>query len=308
MKDKNKTCAKCSKNAEFLLPYLGKGLCKTCFMQLQKQRISRNIKENKLIEDGDKIALAISGGKDSMVMLDFISQYIKYKDVKVKGFYVNRGDAGAEKSIEICKKNCAEKGIDFEVLSFEDNFDFSMKDMEVVAEKFGVNKCSVCGVLRRRILDATARKQGFNKVATGHNLTDESQSFLMNFARGDLNRFSSMGAKSLPKRKGFAQRIKILRRVPEKEIKAYSDYVGIEYNPKPCDCRVGSFRFNFMNHLEDMKKTRPGIEFSIVKIGDEIAELVRGNASKKKVNKCKKCGELTSGEICQVCKYLDAKN
>ncbi len=307
MKNKIKTCAKCSKNAEFFLPYLGKGLCKTCFIQLQEQRISRNIKENKLIEDGDRIALAISGGKDSLVMLNFISTYIAHKDIKIKAFYVDRDDWNSSKNIKVCKNACKKAGVEFEVLKFKKEFDFSMKDIAKVSEKLGINKCSVCGVLRRRILNKTAREQGFNKLATGHNLTDEAQSFLMNFSRGDLRRFSAMGAKSLPKREGFTQRIKILRRVPENEVKAYADYIGLEYNPKPCSCRVGSFRFNFMNYLEEMKKTRPGIEFSIVKIGDEIGDLVRKRKTGD-LKKCKECGELTSRDVCRVCEYLKLKD
>ena len=81
---------------------------------------------------------------------------------------------------------------------------------------------------------------------------------------------------------------------------------NINYCPDPCACRIGSLRFNFMNYLESMKKTRPGIEFSIVKIGDKIGDILRQKKSSA-IKKCIKCGEYTSNDICQVCKYLEIK-
>ncbi len=304
----NDKCSKCSRKSAYYLPYLGKSLCKTCFIKLQEQRISKTIRNNQLIADKDKIAVALSGGKDSAVVLDFLKRYTRYKkDIKIKAFYVDRGDYFSVKSAEMCRKICKKEQVDLEIISLRSLFDFSMTDIVNVSKKLGVNRCSVCGVLRRRALDLVAREQGFTKLATGHNLTDEAQSFLMNFSRADLKGFSALGAISLPKRKGFVQRIKILRSIPEDEVKAYADFIKLKYSPELCKCREGSFRFNFMNYLEDMKKTRPGIEFSIVKIGDQISELVR-KQRKGNISKCKVCGELTSQDICQVCKYISVKN
>ena len=151
-----------------------------------------------------------------------------------------------------------------------------------------------------------AKELSCNKIAIGHNLTDEAQTYLMNFVKGELNLVHNLGPKSLPIREGFVQRIKPLRSVPEDEIKIYADLKSYEYLPEPCPCRQASLRFRFMNYLDDIKSSRPGAEFAIVKIGDEIAGKER-RCIAGKPEKCEQCGELGAGAICKVCQYLNLK-
>ncbi len=298
-------CGLCNKKpAKVELKYLGKTICNSCFIRITKRRISKNIRVNKLVEKGDKIAVAVSGGKDSVLTLRVLAERCKKLEVPLVALYVDRGDEFAKKCGNIAEKVAKALGVKFYNLSFKKELGVSMADIIKITGKIGANRCSVCGVFRRRVLDRKARELGCNKLATGHNLTDEAQSALMNFVKGELKNFSHFGAIS-PK-SGFVRRIKPLREVPEEEARKYVELKKWDHIPLPCPCRIGSLRFNFMSYLEDIKQVRPGAEFAICKIGDELAKV-----SEKKLNgaakKCTKCGELTSREVCRVCEYLTFK-
>ncbi len=287
-----------------MLPYMSDFLCMSCFCRTTERRIGKTIRDNNLLKKGDKIAMALSGGKDSVLTLNVLNNYAKrIPDIELFAIYVDRGDAFSVDGMLAAKRAAEKINIPFHVVSFEKEFSVTMSDLTKIATKAKQNKCSVCGVFRRRLLDLTAKELGCNKLATGHNLTDEAQSYLMNFIRGELRTFGHLGPISPDV--GFVQRIKPLRDIPNEEVREYVKIKGLPHFPKPCPCRDGSLRFNVMKHLEDIKKTRPAAEFSIVKVGDWIKARVGKEGAK--FTKCKKCGELTSQEICKVCEYLELK-
>ncbi|UCD03935.1 MAG: TIGR00269 family protein [Candidatus Woesearchaeota archaeon] len=299
-------CQVCNKQeAKIKLDHLGKTVCKNCFARSIERRIRRTIRDYNLLKDKDKILVAVSGGKDSSLTLTYLVNYYKYKPGKVFAVYVDRGDAHSVKQALAGEKLSKKLGVPFCTVSFRELFNIGITDIRRIAKKEGLNTCSVCGVFRRRALEIKARELKVDKVATGHNLTDEALSYLMNFSKGELKNFIHLGPISLPKRKGFTQRIKILSRVTDEEIREYVTLKRIKFYPNTCPCRVGSLRYNFLPVLADIKKARPGAEFSIVKIGEEIAELARNKHRDFRLNKCKKCGEPTSQDTCRVCEYLE---
>lgn len=297
-------CANCPAEGKINIPYLSKKLCQSCFCNMIERRIRKTIRLNRLIEQQDTIAIAVSGGKDSTLLLKVLSDYAKeHRTIKLFALYIDRGDPFSQECKKAAREAARRYKVPFHSFSFKKEFGLSMIDISRITHKVGASKCSVCGVFRRRLLDEKARELGANKLATGHNLTDEAQSYLMNFVKCEWDNFLSLGPKSQPRWPGFVQRIRPLRDVPEKEIKTYVAIKGIKHFPEPCPCRAGSLRFNFMKILEELKQFRPGAEFSIVKAGDKIRKQLL-KAVKGKPNKCTKCGELTSQKICRVCQYL----
>lgn len=302
-------CEVCgNRKAEIELKHLGKKICKSCFVRTVERRIKKTTRNYNVLDKKDKILVAVSGGKDSSLTLNWLSNYYKHLPGKVYAVYVDRGDSFSVKQALAAEKIAKDLGVPFHSASFRDYFDVGMKDIRKIAKKFGVNLCSVCGVLRRRALELKGRELGANKVATGHNLTDEALSYLMNFSKGELKNFIHLGPISKPKRKGFLQRVKILYKIPSEEVEKYVKIKNIDYFSNPCPCRVGSLRYNFLSVLDEIKKARPGAEFSIVKTGEEVSELAREKYKDFELNKCEKCGEPTSQKVCRVCKYLEVKN
>jgi len=295
-------CTTC-KNREAIIDLASSAqhVCKTCFTRIMRRRITKTVRENKLIEDGDKIAVAISGGKDSCLLLHWLAK----SKADIIAIHVYRGDAFAVKSLKACEKMCEEAGVELHVASFSKDLGITFLDMVNITKKTGSNRCTVCGVFRRRILNSVAKKLGCNKLATGHNLTDEAQTYLMNFIRNDMAGFSHLGAISLPQREGLIQRIKPLRDVPDGDIKHYVDSKGWSYFPEPCPCRVGSMRHNMLAVMDLLEKARPSIQFSLVKSGDWIRKRSLNQDAATKLNACKKCKEPCAKELCKVCELLN---
>ena len=133
-------------------------------------RINDLIDEYELIKEGEKIAIALSGGKDSVLTLYALKNYQDNC-----GFdFVNNAKL---LDITLIQK------------SFKEEEGFALDDIY----SYFKSACIPCGVFRRNILNKTAYEIGADKIATGHNLDDEIQSFLMSFSRGDTVKFSKFG-------------------------------------------------------------------------------------------------------------------
>ena len=118
-----------------------------------------------MIEDGDKIAVALSGGKDSITLLNGLKslQYFYPKKFELIAISVNPGFEYFDS--EFLKKTCDDLGVPF----FEEKYDISKIVFEDRQEQ---NPCSLCANLRRGILNTAAKREHCNKIALGHNLDD----------------------------------------------------------------------------------------------------------------------------------------
>lgn len=297
-----KDCTHCPKNGEIDLKYLGKSMCKPCFCRLVEKRIARTIRKRGLITRNDKIAIAVSGGKDSCLVLHFLHNYCKILKIPLLAIYADRDDPYSKNQLNIIKSQTKKLKIPLHVVSYKKELKTSMQDLRKIADKEGTNLCSVCGVMRRKLLNSKAKELGATKLATGHNLTDEAQTYLMNFIKNELKHFKGV---SSPTVKGFIPRIKILRDVPENEIKLYCEIKKYDFLPTPCPCRIGSLRFSFQKILNNINEIRPGAEFAICSIGDKITEFAKKQYKPQKLNHCKKCGDPSSKDICRTCQYLN---
>jgi len=244
--------------------------------------------------------VALSGGADSTLALHVLNWYSR--QIELAAVYADRGDAYASTLRKFAQKVAKRYDVPFYVVKYSE-LGLSWSDVRTIAQKVGGNMCSVCGVIRRRLINDFAKKNKFDKVATGHNLTDEAQSYLMNFIRGYLEGFRHLGPIS-PKAKGLVQRIKPIRPIPEGEVRLYCSLKKIEYHPKPCPCRLGSLRYNTQRVLREIVQFRPSAEFSIVALGDKIAQYARAQFKQGAKGVCVQCGEPASGKLCQICKML----
>lgn len=146
--------------------------------------VRRAVEDYNMIEEGDKIAVALSGGKDSITLLHSLKtlQYFYPKHFDLIAISVNPGfDFFDESFLEHICNDCG-------VPLFIEKYDIKSIVFNDRKEK---NPCSLCANLRRGILNTTAKREGCNKLALGHNLDDVLETFLMNFFyAGCLNTFS----------------------------------------------------------------------------------------------------------------------
>jgi len=303
-----KKLCRCGKPAVIFRKYEGSYLCKQHFLQSVERKVKKNIRVHNLVKPGDKIGIAVSGGKDSMTCLYLMHRIIgPRRDIQMVVISIDEGIKGyREKSINRVKELCKKLKIRHYVYSFRKelgkSLDQKVKEVKK-SKKYDLEvSCTLCGVARRYLLNKKSRELKLTKLCTGHNLDDESQAVLMNYIRGDLYRASRMGPEPVVYDKKFIGRIKPLRIIPEKEVALYSILSGLNYYGKKCPHRCG-LRLEVRDFVNSLEEKHSGIKFSILETFDRILPSLRSQMEKEigELYYCKKCGEPSSKEICKTC-------
>ena len=153
-------------------------------MQKILSKLRKAIEDYNMIEEGDKIAVALSGGKDSVTLLYALKnlQIFYPKKFELIAITVNPGFEGFD--TEILENIAKNVGVKLVIAKS----DIKEIVFEVRKEK---NPCSLCANLRRGILNSVAKENGCNKIALGHNEDDVLETFLLNMIyAGNLSTFA----------------------------------------------------------------------------------------------------------------------
>lgn len=259
-------------------------------------RINCLISDYNLIKEGELIALALSGGKDSVLTLHALKRYQDILDFDLVAISVDEGIEGYRShGVESAINNAKELGVELIQKSFKDEEGFDLDD---IYENFK-SACIPCGVFRRNILNKTAYEIKANKIATGHNLDDEIQSFLMSFARGDTIKFSKFGPELDVIHPKLIPRIKPLWNTPEKDVGMWAVLNDIDIHLEECPYSKLSLRAKIKGFLNDAEDQNPGVKNNIMKSFQKI--LTFDNDINTHLNECEICGEPTSSLICKSC-------
>lgn len=242
-------CAKCQKKAGIRLAYRKLSFCKKHFNEFIEQKFLKTIQANNLIAEGEKLAVAFSGGKDSTALLYLLFKHFG-KTNKLAAVMIDEGYKGyRDESIRIGKKHLKRLKIPFIIKSFEKEFGFKMQDklIELKKKKLG-RSCSACGTLRRALLNEAAIELKAGKLVTGHNLDDEAQSIAMNVFQNDFDRLARLGPRSGIKRfDEFIPRIKPFYSIPAADLQAYCLLNNLKHYSSDCcpassEVKEGSIR------------------------------------------------------------------
>jgi len=299
-------CSKCGRKAVFHRKYEGSYLCEKHFVRSIEDKVRKTIRKDSMIERGDSIAFALSGGKDSSAVLCMISKiFSKRNDLRMFAVSVDEGIPGYRKeSLEIAKRLCKKLGIEHHVFSFKEELgkDLSDKVGGRKPNEWEGTACTYCGLARRWILNRKARELKADKIVFGMNLDDEIQGIMMDYIRGDLSRLSRMGGEPILRSEMFVPRIKPFREIPEKEIGLYAILTGLEIQEKECPYLEGP-RFRVRDFLNDLENQSPGTKFSVLKTFERLLPSVREIIKDENVRivKCGKCGEPSSQRVCKTC-------
>ncbi|MCS7130342.1 MAG: TIGR00269 family protein [Archaeoglobaceae archaeon] len=295
-------CSYCNREAVYYQRYSGKHLCRKHFTDFFEKKIRTVVKKYKMIETGDRIAIALSGGKDSTTLTKVLLElYGDRRDLEFLAITIDEGIEGyREKTLKIAKEITRSVGIEHYIASFEDNFSAKLDEIVKVGEKL---PCSYCGVFRKYLLNKSARELSANKLATAHNLDDESQTILMNFINADIDRL----ARLIPQRdqEGLIRRIKPFMELYEKEIVTYGFLKGYPMIFDECPYSYFPVRAFVRDFIYELERKYPGRKISILRSLEKLAESLRITNPQIELSKCKICNEPTSQDLCQACKLVN---
>ncbi|WP_409199857.1 TIGR00269 family protein [Methanobrevibacter sp. DSM 116169] len=298
-------CSKCG-NPKIIIhrKESGQSLCSDCFIRSIQKKAIQTIKKEKLLEKGDKVLVALSGGKDSVATLDILETFRQRHIIDICAVTVDEGiDNYRQDGVDIAISHAKRLGIEHKVVSFKDSFNITLD--EIMKKENHRGSCTYCGVFRRWIINKAAKDMGATKIATGHNLNDESQAILMNYLEGNIDNLTKLGAKTTSKSDKFTVKIKPLREVPEREIGLYVLARNLDVHLDGCPYSSQSFRGEVGEILQDLSINHPTIMYSTLRGFDKIKPAIKKELSPSfTYSNCEICGEPSSNKLCRVCTFL----
>ena len=301
-------CSKCGKPAVYLRRYTAERLCIACLTSTTLQRVRRTINREKMLREDDRIAVAVSGGKDSAVLLDVLFRIEQeFPNVELVPITIDEGIQGyRDKALEAAKKLTANLSLKLEVRDFSSLFGQSLDEIVTSRDENSMGACSYCGVLRRRAINTAAKELAADVVVTGHNLDDEAQTIMMNMMRGDSRRIARTSRSRTNPIGGLVPRVKPIKEISERDIVVFTHHHSLPYHDVPCPYAVEAYRNDIREFLNRMEHKRPGTLLAILRSSESIAVAFEQSADESNLQTCDTCGDPSSSRICKVCSMLEA--
>lgn len=306
----NVLCTLCKRReAFFFRPYSGEKLCKKCFVESVENKVRATIAKYKMLEFDDRIAVAVSGGKDSVSLLHILAKIEQdYPKASLLAVSVDEGIAGyRDEALKIAGENCKKLGVKHHVISFKELYGFTLDEIVSKLKRSGgseLTPCAYCGVLRRKALNIIARKVAADKLATAHTLDDEVQTVLLNMLHGDVLRITREKPVIDETHPKLIRRVKPFCEIPEKETALFAYVRKIYFQSVPCPYAAEALRNDVRLFLNRMEEKHAGIKYTLFKVAEKIRLAVEKTAGVEILKECSYCGEPTVQDICKACEML----
>jgi uncharacterized protein (TIGR00269 family) len=303
-------CSVCeSRSAFFFRPYSGETLCQKCFISSIEKKVRTTIAKYRMFSFDDRVAVAVSGGKDSISLLHVLAKMERtHPKASLVAVTVDEGIKGyRDEALAIAAENCEMLGLDHQIVSFEELYGFTMD--EIVAKsrlKAGrkLTPCAYCGVLRRKALNVAARRVCATKIATAHTLDDEVQTVLMNIFRGDISRLVKEKPLTDEVHPRFLQKVKPFCEIPERESTLYAYVKKVCFQDVPCVYSNEAFRNEVRSMINRMEALHAGTKFAVFKSVERMRHALGASLEKEIFVDCIECGEPASSGLCRACELL----
>jgi uncharacterized protein (TIGR00269 family) len=304
-------CNVCGRGEAFYSrPYSGMSLCRKCFAESVEEKTRATVAKYGMFEFDDRIAVAVSGGKDSVSLLHILARLERrHPKAELVAVTVDEGIKGyRDEALKIAAENCEELGVEHRVVSFKGMFGCTF---DLMVKRLGdagdvkLTPCACCGVLRRKALNVAAREMGADKLATAHTLDDETQTMLLNVLHGDVLRIAKEKPVTDKVHPKLVQRVKPFCEVPERETALYAYVKGVRFQSSPCPYASEALRNDARSMLDTMEEKHPGIKYTIFKSIEKIRPALEETAKNEGLGDCIRCGEPTTNKICRTCELLE---
>lgn len=303
------------------IPYASLRLCADHFYRYIEKRVQETIEKYHMISSmrPEKVLVALSGGKDSSVLLQILHK-LYHEKIIIEALYIDLGighSAYSTESSRVAAAQCKTLNVPFHVVDIKKDYGFDMDQlyqlkMAVKEEKISIGSanfrgmCSYCGNIKRYVINKFAAEHGFTKVATGHNLTDEVTALMINFFNQDLRFLSRTRPMMDSGVDMLVPRIKPLYYIAEQEIIQYAYHAKIDHEYTACEYAENSPNLHIKQILQDMENDRKGLMLSLMrqyqKVLLPLIEPHQRTSDKKREIKCTICGMPTTQKKCSFCR------
>ncbi len=288
-------CKICKKDAIIHLPSHNLALCEEHFFEFCKKRVEKAIKRYTLFTKEEKILVALSGGKDSLT----VAYLLKELGYNIEGYYIDLGiDIYSQKSFEKVEQFSKNFNIKVHVERVKDLFfGLSIPEIAYITRR---PACSICGHIKRYLMNRFGYEHGFSVLVTGHNLDDEVGVLfgnIVNWKMGYLARQSPLLPSS---NKKLIKKAKPLVLCGEREIAAFALTYGLDYIEMECPHVKGSTYLYNKGLINKLEERSPGSKLRFYQGFLENKHLFRED-EKVELHECEVCGYPTTAHRCTFC-------
>ena len=215
--------------------------------------VRRGVDDYEMIEEGDKIAVGVSAGKDSLTLLCAMAELRRFypKKFELCAITIDMGFEGTDFSP--IKELCEQLNVDYHIVPTQ----ISKVIFDVRKEK---NPCSLCAKMRRGALYGYAREIGFNKVALGHHFDDVVETFMLNlFFEGRLGCFQPVTYLSNTQ----ITLIRPMLYMPEKDVRYFASKAELPVVKSSCPADGNTEREEMKQLLASLERQNKGLRYRI---------------------------------------------
>jgi uncharacterized protein (TIGR00269 family) len=291
-------CQVCRGPGVIDLPRHNAKFCGDHFVRFCEEQVATAIRRHRMIASGERVLVAVSGGKDSLALWDLLLR----QGFAADGLYLGLGIGDySDESGDYARAFARSRDARLIEVDLRAEHGF---DVITAADASGRAPCSACGLSKRHLFDDAARRGGYDVVATGHNLDDEAAVLFGNVLRWELE-YLARQAPVLAARDGLPRKVKPLVRLTEREMAAYCIVRGIDYQVDECPMAAGNKHLEYKAALNEIEIVSPGAKFTFYegflrKLAPLLAEVAV--ADRAGLGPCSQCGAVTSGDVCAFCK------
>ena len=294
-------CSRCGSDILYVRRYSGEALCASCFKESIVDKTRRTISKHKMISPGERVAVAVSGGKDSLSLLSILHGLFVPRRNQIVAISVDEGVEGyRDEALNHARSLTNELGVEHVTVSYKDLFGFSLDEALRWKDQRDISSCSFCGVFRRRAIDEAAVRVGASVVATAHNLDDYVQTFMMNLMHGDVARLGwldpAYADDSFPVR-----RVKPFMEIYEEEVALFAFNTGIPLQSVSCPYMHEGLRSEVRDYLNMMEASHPGMKNVLLRSALDVISHYSRSAGKEP-KPCAVCGKPSTNGVCNVCR------
>jgi tRNA-5-methyluridine54 2-sulfurtransferase len=275
--------------------------CRDHFLRHCEEQVRRAVASYRMLEPGDRVLVAVSGGKDSLALWDLLRRLGYAAD----GLYLGLGIGGySDESAMYARGYARGHGLRLVEVDLAADHGFSVP---VAAAATRRAPCGACGLSKRHLFNQAAIDGDYDAVATGHNLDDEAAVLLGNVMRWET---SYLGRQHpvLPATPGFVRKVKPLIRLGEREMAAYCVLTGIDYIVEECPMAAGNRHLGYKEALNALEDRSPGTKAAFVsgfldRAQPHFADDAR--VEREALVACAECGSPTTGAVCAFCRLRE---
>lgn len=285
-------CKRCKGRGEIRLPSHNTIFCRSCFLHFCETAVTRAMEKFGIPRETD-LMVAVSGGKDSLAVWDILHNL----GYRTRGLHIDLEITGfSEPSLDAVRDFASARGLSWARYSLKELFGWTVEDIRYRTRR---SICSVCGMLKRQMLNRMTVREGYGALVSGHNLDDEAGRLLGNILRNRSEYFEKQYPYLPSTHPRFPAKLKPLYRLESEELRAYCRFANIRQHSARCPLSRGATSHVIKEALALMEAKMPGTKRDF--LFSYLKNRRPPEGSGEAPGLCESCGEPAYFRTCSVC-------